>query len=248
MPLEEPLFKEGEETLFFDPSHEPIKFDHPFTLNREFRVVDFLGQLAEILKKNMDGGNLSGGEIDDNLKSVFDQFRQQRVESKTSIDLGPHQRLLLQTIPSKGTEDHVENILVGSKDGVKVMDIHNHPVKVDKNTGIRKTFPYFTCGDFVGLAFVNQGQLAEAVVFEEGTAIIIKTSESQPILDNTLQATNKGDFAWAELGNQLTDEWIKKAPNESPEERKRFSIEFAKKYKMRLVFIPAGQKTMEILV
>lgn len=242
------MFIEREETISFDPSKESLEFDHFFILNRKFRVVDFRGQLADILKKNTDADNLSGGEIDDSLKSVFDQFRQQGVEFKTTIDLEPHLKLLLQTIPSKGTEDHVDNFLVGSKGGVRVMDIHNHPVRVDKNTGTRKTFPYFTCEDFLGLAFVNREQVAEAVVFEEGTAIIIKTSKSQPILDKAIKATNVGDFAWAELGNRLTKEWMKKAPNESPEERKHFSIEFAKKYKMRLVFIPAGQKTMEVLV
>ncbi|PIS14510.1 hypothetical protein COT64_02195 [Candidatus Shapirobacteria bacterium CG09_land_8_20_14_0_10_39_12] len=248
MPYGTPIFVEGEEIICFDPAKELLKFEHPFTLNKEFRVVDFRGQLAEILRGNTDAATLSWEEIDITFANIFDQFRQQSVEFKTSIDLGPNNKLLFQTIPSRGTEDHVENFLIGSKGGVKVMDVHNHPVKVDKSTGTKKTFPYFTFADFLSLAFIHQEQVAEAVVFEEGTAIMIKTPESQPILDKAIKETGMGNFAWAELGNQLAEEWIKKCPNESTEERKQFSIEFAKKYKMRLLFIPTGQKQIETLV
>ena len=121
MPYGTPIFVEGEEIICFDPAKELLKFEHPFTLNKEFRVVDFRGQLAEILRGNTDAATLSWEEIDITFANIFDQFRQQSVEFKTSIDLGPNNKLLFQTIPSRGTEDHVENFLIGSKGGVKVM-------------------------------------------------------------------------------------------------------------------------------
>ena len=41
---------------------------------------------------------------------------------------------------------------------------------------------------------------------------------------------------------------IEKVPNDSPEERRAFSIEFAKKYAMRLLYIPKDNRQMEVLV
>lgn len=90
--------------------------------------------------------------------------------------------------------------------------------------------------------------VAEAVVFAQGTAILIKTDETKKITDNKIDETGWGKWAWTNLGNKLARQFLGEVTDDLFEERKEFAINFARKYAMKLLYIPTGGRKIEVLV
>jgi hypothetical protein len=52
--------------------------------------------------------------------------------------------------------------------------------------------------------------VAEAVVFEQGTAILLKTPETKDIISTAIKETGLRGWAWIRLGNDLSNQLLKK--------------------------------------
>jgi hypothetical protein len=213
-----------------------------------FMQISLSGDIAKVLNGNRSPEEETGGEIDEVFDTIIQQLREQQVECKTSISLTSDGRFLLQINPTIGTTDTVNNIFAESPEGEKVIEIHNHPVYEDPDTHTSSSYGFFSAPDLTGFAFRVDTRMAEAVVFEQGTAILVKTPESERIISNAIQKTDMRKWAWTRLGNNLTEQFIREVPSDSYEERRTFSINFARKYAMRLLFIPNGSRKIEVLV
>jgi len=225
-----------------------LLIDPEYWKKYDFQQITLSGDFAKILNGKVAPGEMSGGEIDDSLDSIIEQLRSQPEECKTSLSLTPDGRFLLQVNPTIGTADSVNNIFAEPSEGRKVLEIHNHPVHVDPTTHDETSYEFFSAPDLTAFAFREGTHMAEAVVFKTGTAILIKTPESERIIKEAITKTGQGRWAWTTLGNNLSKEFVEKVPNDSPEERRRFSVEFAKKNAMRLLFIPSGNRQIRVLV
>ena len=225
-----------------------LRIDPEYWRNYDFQQITLSGVLAEVLCGRVVPEEIVGGEIDDSLDSIIEQLRGQDVECKTSLSISPDGHFLLQINPTIGTADSVNNIFAEPPEGRKVLEIHNHPVHVDPTTHTETSYEFFSAPDLTGFTFREGTHMAEAVVFKTGTAILIKTPESERLIKEAITETGQGRWAWTTLGNNLSAEFVEKVPNDSPKERLRFSFDFARKYAMRLLFIPSKNRQIKVLV
>lgn len=202
--------------------------------------------LAGILSQDLPEKDSRPAEISDILAAIIEQLREQPTECKTAILMNSDGDFLLKTNPAVGGRDSVSMVFADPPESRKVLVIHNHPVQEDQESQRVSTYGFFSAYDLT-FAFKNDGHPAEAVVFQEGTAIIVKTEESQRVISEALRKIGSERWAYTDLSNRLINDYRQQAPN-GFEERKAFSIRFAQKYAMRLLFIPADSKNIEVLV
>lgn len=170
----------------------------------EFKPIDLSGVLAEVLKGSLNPEKIieDQHEIDDNLFRIFDQLRKQELECKTSIALTDEKKFLLQVNPSVGSEDSVNNTFAEPPNGKKIFEVHNHPPRRNPD-GTTETFGFFSAHDLGGFAFRRTHCIAEAVVFQEGTAILIRTQRTNQIIDEKIKDVPQRRWAWVSLANDL---------------------------------------------
>lgn len=227
---------------------ELLRIDPESWRNYEFSKLNLQSDLSSVLTGDVKPEDFKGGKIGLELASIFNQLRKQNVECKTAIACTQSSELLLQINPSVGTADRVDNIFAQPPEGIKRMEIHNHPPKKEADRDAILTYGFFSAADLVSFAYQKNDQIAEAVVFSEGTAILLKTEASRKKIQGMRDATGFGRWAWTHLGNMLSEKMIRETPNDSYEERLNFSKAFAQEHGMKLLFVPAGQQDIQVLV
>lgn len=230
----------------------PLVFDARINIhaNYEFQPIILDGDLVDVLSGNLAPEDFVGGKAGRVLLAMINQFRAQTVEWKTSIALTEENDFLIQTRPNRGTRDLVDNIFVHPPSGAKVMEIHNHPlIPEEADQELARTTCYFSARDLAFFAYYSQ-ILAEAVVSATGTTFIIRTAESNELIQRDRDGLTgfSARHPNHSLVSSLLEEEAEREPHDSDEERKLFNLEFAKRYKMRLLFIPLDSNEFKILV
>jgi hypothetical protein len=225
-----------------------LVFENRHRTGFEFRPIDLDGDLAAVLSGEIKPEQFTGGRIGTRLAGIFKQFREQSLEYKTCIAHSLSSGFSIQVHPIVGTEDDVNNVYARPPEGKKVIEIHNHLRSANAETGKVVTHAFFSQKDLPSFGFRDNERIAEAVSFEEGTAILIKTQKSKDLISQKLKDTGQKIRPWVALGNELIEEFETEVPNNSFRERREFSINFAQKHHMRLLFVPNDSEQIEILV
>lgn len=230
------------------PECHYLDLDAEWKLHRDFLAIPLTGVLADVLRRDVDVANITEGEIDETFEGIVTQLRGQHIEFETMVTMTVKGCFLLQIQPSAGRTDRVSNDFIVTPEGsTPTLDLHNHPVDEGHDV-LMRSFAFFSGRDLSKFIFAKKPFVATAVVFEEGTAIMIRNAESDDFIQQIILSLDPHDHSGrAVLRNNLEKKFLKEVTSDTFSARRAFSITTAQEYKMKLWFIKKGTRQIEVL-
>ena len=217
-----------------------------------------------------------GDKLDPNLVQISDQLSPLSFEAMVHIVRTCDGKLLYQQTPDIGDEHSVETWYSAwaeqNRKLRRLLGIHNHPSPADNN-GLLLASNFFSTEDWFG--FLAHGTLRlSAVVWDEGTAILVKGPSSEEKFKNFLMKAlfwsefrasssrflnflvngrhwsdrKKRYFAEVAWHEHWTKKWQQDNADYDSEARLRINRMLAEQLGVQLVFIPRNSRDVQILV
>ena len=253
-----------------------LTFDRD-ALRREgvkYKPLPLADHTKEIL---LNGAKFQEGDtLDPNLTLISDQLRPLSFEAMVHIVQTCDGKFLYQQTPEIGDEHSVETWHSAwaeqRRELRRLLEIHNHPSPVDNN-GLLLASNFFSPGDWFGFLAHHTLRLS-AVVWDEGTAILVKGPSSEEKFKNSLmKALFWNEFRaspsrflnflvngrhWSDRKKRYFTEvawheyWVKKwrqaNADYDSDARLRINKMLAEQFGVQLVFIPRDSRDVQILV
>jgi len=221
---------------------EPLRIEPGKWKDWEFTKWGGEGAIEQLLKGEITQDELAGKEISPEFEALVNQIRPLRMEVNSGFAVTENKAVQYQVTPSVGTEESVNSGFVSSPEGTITFDIHNHPSEGNA------TYPYFSGGDLHGAlnfpsTLNNQVYGSRAVVFEEGVAILVKTPETQQIIEK-MSNGGKTNRDRSNFRDELDKRVAVREPKDQSD-RQAYNVDICREFHMGLYFVPKGEKTIQ---
>ncbi|MBP9815752.1 hypothetical protein KBD09_00740 [Candidatus Woesebacteria bacterium] len=240
------LVNEGNTVVDAEPSTQPLRIELNRWRNWEFAQWSGNGAIERLLKGEITIDELVGTELSPEFEALTHQIRPLKIEVDSLFALTEEGELHYQVTPSIGNEHSVSTSFVDPPEGVKLFDVHNHPIN-----GAR-TYPFFSNPDFKGI-LCNPSKLspwsylARTVVFSDGVAIVVATPETRRIVEE--MSGDDDESYWSRrymLDQSLRDSAIWPEPEEDAA-RQQYNIDVCREFGMGLFLVPKGERKIQAL-